>query len=98
MFFNHVKGLIMTLSNAATQTVFYQLLREYKQGAHAATAYWEDGAIYEEIGDMHSAELTYQRLVEGYPKSPEAKQAHDRLNTIHLRNSSSKGAKASKHD
>ena len=59
----------------------YELVvQKYPNSRRAPTALYRLGTIAEQKGDMESARVYYQRVINGYPRSDEAELAREKLN------------------
>lgn len=59
---------------------YEQVAQKYPDSRHAPTALYRLGLIAEKRGNQRAAELYYQRVIAGYPRSEEAQLARTKLN------------------
>lgn len=67
------------LDSAAT--AYEQIVSRFPDARHAPTALYRLGLIAERRGNQRAAQLYYQRVIAGYPRSEEAQLARTKLNT-----------------
>jgi tol-pal system protein YbgF len=61
---------------------FSYLVEKYPDSDRIPTALYKLGRCYEELGNSRQARSNYQRVVDDYPKSLEAKPARNRLDQL----------------
>ncbi len=58
---------------------FQQVLNRYPNGSKAPNAMLKQAAAYQQVGDSTAARILYERLIEKYPRSPQAQIAKQKL-------------------
>lgn len=64
----------------SASAAYEQVAQRYPDSRHAPTALYRLGLIAEKRGNQRAAELYYQRVIAGYPRSEEAQLARTKLN------------------
>lgn len=59
---------------------YEKIVQDFRDSRHAPTALYRLGLIAERRGNQRAAELYYQRVIAGYPRSDEAQLARTKLN------------------
>jgi tol-pal system protein YbgF len=61
---------------------FQQVLNRYPNGSKAPNAMLKQAAAFQQIGDNTAARILYERLIEKFPKSPQAQIAKQKLKQV----------------
>ncbi len=61
---------------------FQQVLNRYPNGSKAPNAMLKQAAAFQQIGDNTAARILYERLIEKFPRSPQAQIAKQKLKQV----------------
>ena len=68
--------------NRAALAAYHELGKTFPQHQRVPLSMMRLGSVLIRLGDSKSARLTFEKLIQGYPKSSEAKLAKDRLKDL----------------